>query len=50
MGLSAFLASRRAVAVAALAMIAVMLVSANIVVARFLTPRLDLTAERLYTL
>jgi ABC-type uncharacterized transport system involved in gliding motility auxiliary subunit len=50
MGLSAFLASRRAVAAAALVMIAVMLVSANIVAARFLTPRLDLTAERLYTL
>jgi len=50
MGLNAFLASRRAVAAAALVMIAVMLVSANIVAARFLTPRLDLTAERLYTL
>src|SRR6266403_5045805 len=50
MGLNAFLASRRAVAAAALVMIAVMLVSANIVAARFLTPRLDLTAEHLYTL
>ena len=46
----AFLASRRAVAVAALVMIALMLVSANIVAARFLASRLDLTAERLYTL
>src|SRR5215831_9132984 len=45
-----FFASRRAVAVAALVMIALMLVSANIVAARFLTSRLDLTAERLYTL
>jgi ABC-type uncharacterized transport system involved in gliding motility auxiliary subunit len=45
-----FFASRRAVAVAALVMIALMLVSANIVAARFLSSRLDLTAERLYTL
>ncbi len=45
-----FLASRRAVAVSVLVMIAVMLVSANIVAARFLTSRLDLTAEHLYTL
>jgi ABC-type uncharacterized transport system involved in gliding motility auxiliary subunit len=45
-----FLASRRAVAVSVLVMIAVMLVSANIVTARFLTSRLDLTAEHLYTL
>jgi ABC-type uncharacterized transport system involved in gliding motility auxiliary subunit len=50
MSLGAFLASRRAVAAAALVMIAVMLVSANIVAARFLTSRLDLTVERLYTL
>src|SRR6266403_3462598 len=50
MGLNAFLASRRAVAITALVMIALMLVSANIVAARFLTPRLDLTAEHLYTL
>src|SRR5438876_1195170 len=42
--------SRRAMAVAALVMIAVILVSTNIVAARFLTPRRDLTAERLYTL
>ena len=48
--LGAFLTSRRAVAVAALVMIALMLVSANIVAARFLASRLDLTAERLYTL
>src|SRR5437773_2436427 len=47
---AAFFASRRAVAVAALVMIALMLVSANIVAARFLSSRLDLTAERLYTL
>src|SRR5271166_4937099 len=45
-----FLASRRAVAVSVLVMIAVMLVSANIVAARFLAARLDLTAEHLYTL
>ena len=48
--LHGFLASRRAVAVSVLVMIAVMLVSANIVAARFLTSRLDLTAEHLYTL
>jgi ABC-type uncharacterized transport system involved in gliding motility auxiliary subunit len=47
---AAFFASRRGVAVAALVMIALMLVSANIVVARLLSSRLDLTAERLYTL
>jgi ABC-type uncharacterized transport system involved in gliding motility auxiliary subunit len=46
----AFFASRRAVAAAALVMIVLMLVSANIVAARFLASRLDLTAERLYTL
>src|SRR5882762_876308 len=54
MGLSArlraLLASRRAVAITALVMIALMLVCANIVAARFLASRLDLTAERLYTL
>src|SRR5690348_12324373 len=50
MGLSALLASRRGAAAVALVMIAVMLVAANIVAARFLTSRLDLTAERLYTL
>ena len=46
----AFLASRRAVAVAVLALIALVVASANIVAARFLTSRLDLTAEHLYTL
>src|SRR5215471_13316530 len=46
----AFFASRRAVAVVALVCIALMLISANIVVARFFPARLDLTAERLYTL
>jgi len=45
-----FLASRRAVAVAVLVLIALMVASANIVAARFLTSRLDLTAEHLYTL
>ncbi len=44
------LASRRAVAVTALVLIAVMLISANIVAGRFLATRLDLTAEHLYTL
>src|SRR6266571_4832539 len=48
--LNAFFASRRAVAVAALGCIGLMLVSANIVAARFLTARLDLTSEHLYTL
>ncbi len=43
-------ASRRAAAVVALVCIALMLVSANIIIARFFTARLDLTAERLYTL
>src|SRR6201993_3806721 len=47
---NAFLASRRAVAVAVLVLIALMVASANIVAARFLTSRLDLTAEHLYTL
>jgi ABC-type uncharacterized transport system involved in gliding motility auxiliary subunit len=46
----AFLASRRAVAVAVLVLIVLMVASANIVAARFLTSRLDLTAEHLYTL
>ena len=45
-----FLGSRRSVAVAVLVLIALMVASANIVAARFLTPRLDLTAEHLYTL
>jgi ABC-type uncharacterized transport system involved in gliding motility auxiliary subunit len=43
-------ASRHAVAVAALVCIALMLVSANINIARFFAARLDLTAEHLYTL
>ena len=42
--------SRRAVAITALVCIALMLVSANIVIARFFSARLDLTAEHLYTL
>jgi ABC-type uncharacterized transport system involved in gliding motility auxiliary subunit len=46
----AFLASRRGVAVAVLVLIVLMVASANIVAARFLTPRLDLTAEHLFTL
>jgi len=46
----AFLASRRGVAVAVLVLIVLMVASANIVAARFLTSRLDLTAEDLYTL
>src|SRR5215470_16174077 len=48
--LRGFFASRRAVAVAALACIALMLVSVNVIAARFFTWRLDLTGERLYTL
>jgi len=48
--MDAFFASRRAVAAAALVCIALMLVSANIIAARFFAARLDLTAERLYTL
>ncbi len=42
--------SRRAVAITALVCIAVMLVAANIVIGRFFSARLDLTAEHLYTL
>jgi ABC-type uncharacterized transport system involved in gliding motility auxiliary subunit len=42
--------SRRGVAVAVLVLIVLMVASANIVAARFLTSRLDLTAEHLYTL
>src|SRR5262249_39875157 len=48
--LRGFFASRRAAAVAALACIALMLVSVNIIASRFFTWRLDLTDERLYTL
>src|SRR5215469_15120115 len=43
-------ASRRAVAVAALVCIALMLISVNVIAARFFTWRLDLTGEHLYTL
>ena len=46
----AFLASRRGVAVAVLVLIVLMVACANIVAARFLTSRLDLTAQHLYTL
>jgi ABC-type uncharacterized transport system involved in gliding motility auxiliary subunit len=46
----ALLASRHGVAVAVLVLIVLMVASANIVAARFLTSRLDLTAEHLYTL
>ena len=45
-----FFTSRRAVAVAALVCIALLLISANIVIGRWFTARLDLTAEHLYTL
>src|SRR6266436_5476196 len=48
--LRGFFASRRAVAVAALVCIALMLVSVNIIAARFFTWRLDLTGQHLYTL
>ena len=46
----ALFGSRRGVAVAVLALIVLLVASANIVAARFLTSRLDLTAEHLYTL
>jgi ABC-type uncharacterized transport system involved in gliding motility auxiliary subunit len=45
-----FFASRRATAAAALGCIALLLVAVNIVVGRFGSARLDLTAEHLYTL
>jgi ABC-type uncharacterized transport system involved in gliding motility auxiliary subunit len=45
-----FLASRRAMAWAALVLLALMLVSVNLIAGRFLDLRLDLTQERLYTL
>src|SRR5712691_6184594 len=48
--LRGFFASRRAVAVAALVCIALMLISVNIIAARFFTWRLDLTGQHLYTL
>jgi ABC-type uncharacterized transport system involved in gliding motility auxiliary subunit len=48
--LRGFFASRRAVAGVALVCIAMMLISVNIIAARFFAWRLDLTSERLYTL
>src|SRR6516165_1511294 len=45
-----FFTNRRAAAWAALAAIAMILVSVNVIAARFLSLRLDLTAEHLYTL
>ena len=48
--LRSFFASRRAVAVATLICIALMLVSVNIIAARFFLWRLDLTGDHLYTL
>ena len=45
-----FFASRRKMAVAALVAILAIVVSANILAGRFLAYRLDLTAQRLYTL
>ena len=45
-----FFASRRATAITALICIAILLISANIVIGRFFSARLDLTAEHLYTL
>jgi gliding motility-associatede transport system auxiliary component len=48
--LSGFFASRQRVTVASLVLIAVILVSVNILAARYLSGRLDLTQGRLYTL
>ena len=48
--LRGFFASRRAVAVAALLCIALMLISVNIIAGRLFAWRLDLTGEHLYTL
>src|SRR5271165_3165032 len=45
-----FFASRRAVAVAALVCIALILISVNIIIGRWADARLDLTADKLYTL
>ena len=42
--------SRRARSLVALVAIALMLIATNIIASRFLPARLDLTAERLYTL
>jgi ABC-type uncharacterized transport system involved in gliding motility auxiliary subunit len=50
MGSKGLFESRRARSQMALLCIALMLVAANIVAVRFLPQRLDLTAERLYTL
>jgi ABC-type uncharacterized transport system involved in gliding motility auxiliary subunit len=50
MALSGFVASRRARAWIALVCIGLMLIAVNIIAGRFLTARLDLTGERLYTL
>src|SRR5580765_5170568 len=49
-GQGGFFESRRAMSVLALACIAVMLVCANLIAARYLNLRWDLTANRLYTL
>src|SRR5256885_15112437 len=43
-------ASRRARSLAALVCLGLMLIAINIIAGRFLTARLDLTSERLYTL
>ena len=48
--LERILSSRRAVAIAALVSIAALLVAVNVIAARFLTARVDLTTEKLYTL
>ncbi len=45
-----FFASRRAIAITALVCIALIAVSANIIIGRLFTARLDLTADHLYTL
>jgi ABC-type uncharacterized transport system involved in gliding motility auxiliary subunit len=45
-----FFAARRSIAWTALACIALILVSVNVIAGRFLSQRLDLTAEHLYTL
>ena len=50
MGFSGLAASRRARAWIALVCIGLMLIAVNIIAGRFLTARLDLTGERLYTL
>src|SRR5436190_6245850 len=50
MAFSGLVASRRARAWIALVCIGLMLIAVNIIAGRFLTARLDLTGERLYTL